>query len=276
MSREIIEKGSEIVVGQRIYSGLYGGREGVVYRIEGEQKPETIKCLNEGVGIICRNANIYVVFHNGTKSCVPEGIIRGVQWKIFNSIADVTEIDALLAYADLVGIRRMNEEEQRKIAQEDEKKRIKEAYSYLIKQKESKFTQWSLGAKNIRIELKHVFPKIKFSVKTESYSGGCSINIKWTDGPNERQVKEITSKYQYGHFDGMNDIYEYTDEVWTDIFGGAKYVFENRIYSDELIKKAIQLAGYEHEITVEDWKQGRVYDYSKRHWINDELEEITA
>jgi len=37
----------------------------------------------------------------------------------------------------------------------------------------------------------------------------------------------------------MNDIYEYSDEVWKDIFGGAKFVFENRVFTDELIKKLL-------------------------------------
>jgi len=52
-------------------------------------------------------------------------------------------------------------------------------------------------------------------------------------------VSFIAKNSRLHFFDGMNDVYEYSDEVWTDIFGGAKYVFENRVYTDELIKKLL-------------------------------------
>ena len=95
--------------------------------------------------------------------------------------------------------------------------------------KETKYRGHTLGAKNIRIELKKAFPEVKFSVRSESYSGGDHININWTDGPLTDDVEKITGKYQKGDFDGMEDIYNYNHEnVWPDVFGGSRYVFENR------------------------------------------------
>jgi hypothetical protein len=99
-------------------------------------------------------------------------------------------------------------------------------------------------AKNIRIELKRAFPSVKFSVTTARGTG--SINIGWTDGPTTEQVKEISDKYQEGNFNGMEDIYEYNrDNVWAEVFGGARYVFENRHESPDLTLKAAHELGYE-------------------------------
>ncbi len=67
------------------------------------------------------------------------------------------------------------------------------------------------AAKLIRAELKKAFPLTKFSVTSESYSMGNSIRIHWNNGPTTNAVKEISKKYQEGHFDGMTDCYEYSN-----------------------------------------------------------------
>jgi len=67
-------------------------------------------------------------------------------------------------------------------------------------------------AKAIREELKQVFPEIKFSVKSETYSMGTAVTITYEDGPTREQVYEVVNKYQYGHFNGMNDCYEMTNK----------------------------------------------------------------
>lgn len=84
----------------------------------------------------------------------------------------------------------------------------------------------------IRTELKNVFPRIKFSVTSDNFSMGNSVDIRWTDGPTSKEVKEFTSKYQYGHFNGMEDIYENTNS--RDDIPQAKYVHENRSKSPEV------------------------------------------
>jgi hypothetical protein len=91
--------------------------------------------------------------------------------------------------------------------------------------------------------LKRAFPAVKFSVKIE-HRGSGSININWTDGPTTEQVKTVTGKYQEGDFNGMEDIYEYNRAVWPEVFGGARYVFENRHESADLIAKAAKEYGY--------------------------------
>lgn len=86
-------------------------------------------------------------------------------------------------------------------------------------------------ASAIRAELAKVFPGIKFSVTSSIFSGGNSVRIGWNDGPLTDQVTEVTGKYQYGQFNGMEDIYEYTNS--RDDIPQTKYVMESRNMSPE-------------------------------------------
>lgn len=67
------------------------------------------------------------------------------------------------------------------------------------------------AAKMIRQELKEEFPKLKFSVQTQHYSMGNSINIYYrgSDNINPTAIDEIVNKYKAGYFDGMTDTYEF-------------------------------------------------------------------
>ncbi len=96
------------------------------------------------------------------------------------------------------------------------------------------------ASKNMRIQLAEAFPGIKFSVKSSRYSGGDSINVSWIDGPCAKQVDEIIKLYSAGSFDGMEDIYNYSRDAWTDAFGDAKYVFSQRSNSDKAIDSALR------------------------------------
>ena len=60
-------------------------------------------------------------------------------------------------------------------------------------------------AKIIRGELKQTFPKCKFSVRSERYSMGSHVYVKWTDGPTVTEVEAITDQYYGTGFDGMTD-----------------------------------------------------------------------
>lgn len=87
----------------------------------------------------------------------------------------------------------------------------------------------------IRTELKTAFPGIKFSVTCENFSMGDSVDIRWEDGPTTKEVEEFTSKYQYGHFDSMTDMYESSNS--RDDIPQSKYVHTNRQLSEELKAK---------------------------------------
>jgi len=102
-------------------------------------------------------------------------------------------------------------------------------------------TQGAETARAIREELKKTFPKIKFSVTSKSYSGGNSVTAAWEDGVLVDDVVRVIEKYQYGNFDGMQDLYEYTNK--RDDIPQVKYVFAERNMSEEarkIIAKKIQ------------------------------------
>lgn len=85
----------------------------------------------------------------------------------------------------------------------------------------------------IRTELKALFPSVKFSVTSDSFSMGNSVNASWTDGPTTKEIDNIIGKYQYGHFNGMEDIYEYTNS--RTVIPQAKYVRSERTISDAVL-----------------------------------------
>jgi len=119
------------------------------------------------------------------------------------------------------------------------------------------------AAKNIRKELKKVFPNTKFSVVGDSFAGGDAIRICWKDGATTEQVEAITNKYKAGHFDCLQDLYEYNDTAWTDAFGDAKYISTSRDYSLEFITATIRGLAIEHHDgdlpTAEQFKSGSLY-----------------
>jgi len=65
----------------------------------------------------------------------------------------------------------------------------------------------------LRKQLKVKWPAVKFSVRFESYSMGSHINVRWTDGPTQRDVEQLSDAYGGDRFDGMIDM-QYASESW--------------------------------------------------------------
>lgn len=86
-------------------------------------------------------------------------------------------------------------------------------------------------AKAIRTELKKAFPSVKFQVRSENYSMGDSVNIRYEDAIQAEKVEKLVKKYQYGKFNSMEDIYE-SSNVRKDI-PQAKFIFVERSMSAE-------------------------------------------
>ncbi|GAF85026.1 unnamed protein product [marine sediment metagenome] len=117
-------------------------------------------------------------------------------------------------------------------------------------------------AKLIRKALRESFPGVKFSVRSEKYAGGASINIGWTDGPTTPQVEHVAGAFEGSYFDGMID---YKGSRFHKLDGErvhfmADYIFCNRHHTDRAICSAIIAAAMEYGTknlpTVEDFKQG--------------------
>ena len=104
----------------------------------------------------------------------------------------------------------------------------------------------------IRKDLKQAFPGVKFSVTSSSFSGGNAVDVRYFDAVLVEGVRNIVDKYQYGTFNGMEDIYEYTNR--RDDIPQVMYAMVHRRMSQE-VKKAIATKLFEkfQVATVEDF-----------------------
>lgn len=121
-----------------------------------------------------------------------------------------------------------------------------------------KLSSHAACAKAIREELKNEFPGVKFSVKSEIFSGGDSVHVDWVDGPTYDEVNKIAGKYQEGYFDGMQDIYVSADN---GLSVGAKYVSCSREMSED--KKEDLLKYFRENYT--GCKNANYDDYIENH-----------
>lgn len=92
-------------------------------------------------------------------------------------------------------------------------------------------------AKAIKQELKQLFPTVKFSVKSSTYSGGSSVDVDWEDGPTITQVLFVLDKYEYGKFNSMEDMYESNNR--REDIPQVKYVMEHRTMSQKTREELI-------------------------------------
>lgn len=154
--------------------------------------------------------------------------------------------------------RRFQEEQEAKRRERDAEEQEEAAtlvtrYKYLAPLAVSGKSRHAGGADNLKTELVRAFPGVSFSVKSETYSMGSSLNVRWTDGPTVSQVKEFSDKYQTKSFDGMTDSTTNVSTVFNTVFGGAGYVHENREVSETLLIETAAKEGL--EFTAEEWQE---------------------
>jgi hypothetical protein len=95
----------------------------------------------------------------------------------------------------------------------------------------------------VRQSLKEAFARVKFTVRSKTYSGGASLSIGWTDGPNVAQVEAVVMRFKGSYFDGGID---YKGTVYALLDGhqqvrfGADFIHTERAYSDEAVSRAIE------------------------------------
>ena len=96
-------------------------------------------------------------------------------------------------------------------------------------------SQSAQAAKEIKTILKAKYPTTKFSVKSDNFAGGNSVDVQWVFGPTYNEVENIVKRRQYGYLDGMQDMYVHTGSALDVLPGGVvkevacvKYVQCNR------------------------------------------------
>ena len=85
-------------------------------------------------------------------------------------------------------------------------------------------------AKDLRQQLKAVFPLCKFRVRSSNYSMGSSIRVSWIDGPTVSEVDEIAGGYESIRRD------EGSGEI---LSGGNRYVHCERRFSIAVFEAAV-------------------------------------
>lgn len=127
----------------------------------------------------------------------------------------------------------------------------------MVATKEREISSHAAAAKAIRAELKAAFPGVPFRVRSESFSMGDAVNVDWTDGPTRDSVENIVKKYQYGHFNGMEDIYENSNS--REDIPQAKYVQIQRSISDAV--RSIIKAEIAERFQIDMNDERKVMDY---------------
>lgn len=118
---------------------------------------------------------------------------------------------------------------------------------------EGKLSRHARAAANLREELSRTWPGVKFTVRSESFSGGDAVNVGWLLGPTYAEVVKVADKYKYGSFDGMDDSYNDDRSAGSaavgKVLGQAKYVHCSRGFGDdvwELLERGLcELQGVE-------------------------------
>jgi hypothetical protein len=92
-------------------------------------------------------------------------------------------------------------------------------------------------AKLVRAALKKAFPGVKFSVRSDSYAGGASIDVGWTDGPTGKEVDAVIKMYEGGGFDGMQDLaYSYSHWLMPDgstVLASSTHNFDGGVINEK-------------------------------------------
>lgn len=121
--------------------------------------------------------------------------------------------------------------------------RLVAANTHLIPAANWKGSGHALAAKNIKAELARAFPGVKFSVRSDSFSMGNSVDVSWTDGPTTAEVDAIIGKYEHSSFDGMTDSSSPVCSDW-HVFGSTKYAQSHRHIDDARYVEVAEMMGY--------------------------------
>lgn len=109
--------------------------------------------------------------------------------------------------------------------------------------RESRYIPAKECAVLVRAALKKHFPGIKFSVKTDTYSMGASVDVKWMDGPTTEAVNAVVKQFEGSTFDGMQDLKSPRETYLNGerVSYGADHVMTQRDCSEEFTRRVAQI-----------------------------------
>ncbi len=221
-------------VGTKVSGGPYNQGVGVVTRREETDGARTFTLSNMRPVM----GYVDVLWPTGESRHIPESIIESRPYRVHGELATAEEIAAIRAEAVAYQAQESAKAEEYAKARTATRTRLLAEYAHLLRPGENA-SSLVVAGKNIRAMLKAAFPGVKFSVTSERFSGGNSIDIAWQDGPRTKDVQDITGRFQQGNFDSMTDCYDYSHSVWCDLFGGAKYVHTRHTHSQGALLAAV-------------------------------------
>lgn len=138
------------------------------------------------------------------------------------------EVKKYIALAEIAEAKKKADAEAKARADTEERANLPKLYPHLIvnQSDDEKITK-----KNLVAELKKNFPDVRFSVRKEHYD---CYNVSWIDGPTTEEVTKITGKFENSSSDWSGDFRDYTPSNFNHVFGGYKYVFENRDFGPDI------------------------------------------
>ena len=115
-------------------------------------------------------------------------------------------------------------------------------------------------AKLIRAALKESFPGIKFSVKSDQYSGGSSIRVGWIDGPSAAMVEAVAKVFKGSYFDSSQDYKGSTYAIFDGLVTsfGPDYVFCSRENSTDAARRAAAQVARKYGPSLADYDRSRL------------------
>lgn len=104
-----------------------------------------------------------------------------------------------------------------------------------------KYLSCAETAKLVRAALKESFPGVKFSVRSDVYSGGASIRVVYTNGPSAKQVESVAKVFEGSYFDGMTDYKGSNFNTFNgqEVSFGADFVFVNRMITGSVLANIV-------------------------------------
>ena len=170
-----------------------------------------------------------------------------------------------------------NEEKKRRETEEKNRKfheaveALRKRYSYIPCPKtDGKYLRTGEVSRNLRAVLKHEFPGVKFSVTSNSFSGGDSVRVKWVDGPTHAAVNRIVDAFQINRPDISGDYWDPVETATTAVCGGFSYTFANREYSEATSK-------FVTDFFYEKWpKSGYDSEWKREQDVHSEAHKVLA